>query len=164
MVWRRFPMFIQLVGYSSIPFQKQPWCFSLTKILSLEQGLTPVQATGAVFGVRTVSWERPCQYTVSVSLTFSEQYEGQLVPLPPYPSQHFSESQGDGTQRAYEEDDEGEELMVLDPDHVSWRWMTCSETPREHLCRCIVVKFECHVNYLRAFQCYLGGKSNGEVT
>lgn len=51
----------------------------------------------------------------------SEQYEGQLVPLPPYPSQHFSESQGDGTQRAYEEDDEGEELMVLDPDHVSWR-------------------------------------------
>ncbi|KAL2087120.1 hypothetical protein ACEWY4_018179 [Coilia grayii] len=57
----------------------------------------------------------------------SEQYdESQLepLPLPPYPSQHFSESQGDELLRAYEEDQEegegdgeGEELVVLDPEH-----------------------------------------------
>ncbi|XP_076137256.1 coiled-coil domain-containing protein 40 [Alosa pseudoharengus] len=48
----------------------------------------------------------------------SEQYDGgQPVPLPPYPSQHFSESQGEGTHRGYNEEDDGDELVVLDPDH-----------------------------------------------
>ncbi|XP_062392091.1 coiled-coil domain-containing protein 40 [Sardina pilchardus] len=57
----------------------------------------------------------------------------QLVPLPPYPSEHFSESQGEGTQQGYNEEDDGEELMVLDPDHPLMKRF--QSVLKDHLCK-----------------------------
>lgn len=45
------------------------------------------------------------------------------MPLPPHPSLHLSlplsDSDGDELRRVAEEDDDEDELIVLDPEHVS---------------------------------------------